>query len=231
MELAQGTLDIVPSYLSERDLTWPTQLECSDPHAWAGFHERFPRDFAVRNGHSGQQWRHERGSEWLAANPIAIPGLSALIKRCRITFDEVLGVFGWDYTSTGGRFGAAPLPASGRDNPTDHFLPLPNELAHMIISYCGSKDIANLRLVTRVSRQLPVDLFRRLLAEDMPWLWEMEDLNDGSTSWWKLYRMVKFCWANDVKGLRNRRRIWKDGEELLNRIERLKREGFIIDED
>jgi len=55
------------------------------------------------------------------------------------------------------------------------------ELICMIHDELSPKDIANLRSVSRASRRLLVILFRRLLMEDMPWLWEADDMPAGST--------------------------------------------------
>ena len=83
------------------------------------------------------------------------------------------------------------------------------KIISMVVEYLPSKDIANLRLTTRAVRQLPDILFRRLLLEDMPWMWEAEDMPRGSVDWHKFYCTVKFGWLG-LKGLRNRERIWKD---------------------
>jgi hypothetical protein len=96
----------------------------------------------------------------------------------------------------------------------------------MILDDLSSKDIANLRLVTPAYRQLTVSTFRRLLLQDFPWMWEVEDLPVGNTDWHRLYKMVKFCWQN-LKGLHNRKRIWKDISEVITRMEKYRREGKI----
>ena len=96
----------------------------------------------------------------------------------------------------------------------------------MILEHLGSKDIANLRLATPVFRQLPTILFRRLFLEDMPWLFEMGDLDVASVDWYEWYCKWKSDWG-DLKGLRNRRRIWRDVEEIVSRIEKFRKEGKI----
>jgi hypothetical protein len=42
--------------------------------------------------------------------------------------------------------------------------------------------------------------------------------------------MVKGCWQ-DLKGLKNRKRIWKDVTEVARRIERYRGEGGVVDEE
>lgn len=98
----------------------------------------------------------------------------------------------------------------------------------MVLDHLGSKDIASLRLATPVFRQLPTILFRRLFLEDMPWLFEAKDLDVARVDWYDFYRTWKFSWR-DLKGLRNRRRIWRDVEEIVRRIQRLRKEGMIGD--
>jgi hypothetical protein len=96
----------------------------------------------------------------------------------------------------------------------------------MILQDLQAKDIANLRLVTRAFRQLPTTLFRKLLLEDMPFLWEAYDLAIGSTNWLKLYTNLH---RQEFKGLDNRERIWEDITEILRRIEVYRAEGIIED--
>lgn len=108
------------------------------------------------------------------------------------------------------------------DSNADPFQKLSMEIISMVLEYLSSKDIANLRLATRAVQQLPDILFRRLLLEDMPWMWEAEDLPRGRVHWHKLYCTVKFGWVG-LKGIRNRVRIWKDVEEIVSRIEKHRR--------
>ena len=108
----------------------------------------------------------------------------------------------------------------------DPFSPLSAEITSMILNHLGSKDIANLRLATPVFRQLPTIMFRRLLLEEMPWFFEAKDLDVAKYNWHELYCALKWSWK-DLKGLRNRRRIWRDLEEILRRIEELRKDGKI----
>lgn len=96
----------------------------------------------------------------------------------------------------------------------------------MILEHLGSKDIANLRLATPVFRQLPTILFRRLFLEDMPWLYKMKDLDVASVDWYDWYCKWKSD-GEDLKGLRNRRRIWRDVEGIVSRIQKFRKEGKI----
>jgi hypothetical protein len=94
---------------------------------------------------------------------------------------------------------------SGQKSP-DPFEKMPHEILWIILKHLSSKDIANLRLVTRAYKQLPTVLFRNRLLEDMPWLWEVNNLPTGEYDWYRMYNMVKHCWLQ-LKGLKNRKRV------------------------
>jgi hypothetical protein len=119
--------------------------------------------------------------------------------------------------------------SSSGQKSSDPFEKMPHELLHIILKHLSSKDIANLRLVTRAYKQLPVVLFRDRLLEDMPWLWEVNNLPTGEYDWYRMYNMVKHCWLQ-LKGLKNRKRVWKDIAEIVTRIENYRSEGKITDE-
>ena len=46
------------------------------------------------------------------------------------------------------------------------------------------------------------------------------------TDWHHLYCLAKFCWSG-FNGLWNRKRIWRDVEEVIGRIKRYREEGEI----
>lgn len=175
---------------------------------------KMPRDRAVMMG-SQQWWHHEPGFEYLAANPVNIPGLPALLQTSLSKFGgsskEMSGpeseFFQTDETSDGFRADIA-----------DPFRFVPAEVTNMVLEYLSLKDIASLRLATGAFQQIPHLLFRRLLLEDMPWMWEIEEMMTGEIAdWHQLYCAIKFDWAG-LKGLQNRKRIWKDAEEIVRRI-------------
>lgn len=62
--------------------------------------------------------------------------------------------------------------------------------------------------------------------EDMPWLFEVKDLDVACVDWYDWYCKWKSC-HEDVKGLRNRRRIWRDVEEIVRRIQMYRKEGKV----
>lgn len=218
-------------------LTWLQTLSYDD------FFENFPHTFAVKNARQ-QWWTHEPGCEYLVANPIDIPSFPLLLKSCvkekmvvfpagkggssLVPYDVNHGIYSFKHPGP-----TASLYHHSEDPPAtshfDGFMKLPSELRYQILNSLSSRDIANLRTVTPAYRQLPVILFRSLIRREMPWLFEVENMPIGTTDWFMLYKMVKGCWQ-DLKGLRNRKRIWKDVEEVINRIDDCKKLGKIVDE-
>lgn len=153
----------------------------------------------------------------------------------------------------------------------DLFSRLPQDVHTAVLRYLGSRDIASLRLAPRTFSQLPIALWRRLLAEEMSWLWELwttdapyfwatvterdilahKIVSDGpdpngdfyitghtidvakrqaewalpkpplyGTNWYMLYRDIKRHWG-ELKGLRNRQRIWNHLEKMVDDLDRV----------
>ncbi|KIN03069.1 hypothetical protein OIDMADRAFT_102868 [Oidiodendron maius Zn] len=255
----------------------------------------FPRAEGVHE--SGEQWwAHSRGLEYFAANPLFIPHLLPILRSAihmEPSFNQQIGAFSV-LEST--------LTSPGLS--TDLFNTLPQELILDILFYLPSRSIANLRLASRAFRQLPISVFRTLLMDEMPFLWEVYDssppfywstftastlqaekaareridkevsfyrsiieeempelhemwcqalhqliderpdprvecyaralkeeiceLPRENTNWYEVYVGITRNWAN-LKGLWNRRRIWKDVEEVCTRIKRYYEEGKIVD--
>lgn len=192
----------------------------------------FPRNSDVkRAGRDCSQWLHIQGTEYLVANPVEIPGLEKLITSCRTECHAPnqsfpLSVCGPSLKSSNKSLHGNSGLSSNQRFQLDLFEKLPPEVRYMILQDLQAKDIANLRLVTRAFRQLPTTLFRKLLLEDMPFLWEAYDLAIGSTNWLKLYTNLH---RQEFKGLDNRERIWEDITEILRRIEVYRAEGIIED--
>lgn len=108
----------------------------------------------------------------------------------------------------------------------DPFSSLPTELALMVLSYLPSPSIASLRLSSRTFRQIPIIVFRSLIQQDFPWLWEIEQMEIKKTHWFMLYQSIRFT-LSGLKGIQNRKRIWGEIEEMVRRIEGERREGNI----
>lgn len=61
---------------------------------------------------------------------------------------------------------------------------------------------------------------------DIPWLFEAKDLDVARIDWYNFYCSCK-SGRGDLKELRNRRRIWRDAEEIVKRIQKYRKEGKI----
>jgi len=149
------------------------------------------------------------GAEFLVANPIHVPGLPDLIANAKTTSDTN------PYVPLLAQAVTVALNGAARALSTDSFARLPQELKHMIMEYLPSKDIANLSSASR-NCEIPRSLFRRFVLEDLPWFWEASDLPRGQTDWFRLYSSLK---SSSFKGLRNRKRIWKDVLYIIEQIE------------
>jgi hypothetical protein len=122
----------------------------------------FPHHPDVKKS-SLQWWEYNSGHEYLAANPLFVPTLEEILGSVVETdpnFSTQLKAYAMYEKFTTGSIG-------------DIFNTLPEELKFEVLGYLPSKDIANLRLASRKFRQLPILLWRKLLREEMPWLWEV----------------------------------------------------------
>ena len=152
-----------------------------------------------------QSWVHEPGSEFLAANPIHIP-----------RWDTILKERSWE-TNEKTPDQAITWSTTSQANP---FVRLPKELLHHILSYLTCRDAVHLRLVSPVFHRLPGWLFRDYLKNEMPWLWEVDDLQVAEDSWQNLYRMAARS-TEDIKGLKKRKMVWEACEEICKTIKEL----------
>lgn len=168
---------------------------------------------------------HEPGCEYLVANPIEVPDLPDILERLvdsnckKMTFGDAKE--GDDSQTQGHRM--SPTTSKSIQDP---FSRLPAEVNSMVLDHLGSKDIAKLRLATPVFRQLPTILFRKLLLKEMPWLFEVKDLDVARINWHDCYCALKSA-CRDLKGLQNRRRIWRDIEELITRVDVYRSESMV----
>jgi len=112
---------------------------------------------------SGQWFEHTNGHEFVAANPLQVPALTAILEAARRPHE------GFD-ASKNSPFGAKEV--TGTSNTQDVFGKLPSELRDMVVSSLNSKEIANLRLASRTFRHLPITLWHDLLKKEAPWVWE-----------------------------------------------------------
>ncbi|KAK2810650.1 hypothetical protein FQN50_002690 [Emmonsiellopsis sp. PD_5] len=230
----------------------------------------FPRDPDVTDGQD-QWWCHDPGKEYLAANPLYIPNLPAIlrsaIKNDEDNFSSQNSAFSVSQPTTKSKESQGTAESHTR---TDPLQSLPQEIRLLIIDQLPSCDIANLRLASRAFRHLPIYVWYHLVRKEMPWLWEAwgeEECNNHTpsiwtmntaadlsrimnespknineitaadilasgtaipeqiklprdkTNWYQLYVEIRRNWSQ-LKGLRNRERIYKDVEEIIRRIKK-----------
>ena len=170
--------------------------------------------------------KHEPGSEYLVANPVNIPGLQEMLEPPGSSASRRV-VFGSGDRPDEVQVNDLRTPSSTPNAAQDIFSVLPAEITSIILDWLGPKDIANLRLATPVFRPLPNILFQRFFWEEMPWLFEVKELDMAEVDWYELYcRCKNGC--RKVKGLRNRKRIWRAVEEIVDKIQQYREEGKII---
>ncbi|RGP76878.1 hypothetical protein FLONG3_4961 [Fusarium longipes] len=220
---------------------WRLENDYDDFHA-------FPRHEAVKKAQE-QWWSHVLGDEFLAANPCFIPGFESLLQSSPVTDSQ-------DSTPM-----LKAISNEGSNN--DPFSKLPPEIRHSILVQLNFKDLANLRLTSRVFLQLPNPVLYELTIRRTPWLYEAwstlpisfwatttqeavekeaEDNSDflkhshpatlvcqlsrTETDWLHVQTEISRNWPK-LLGLRNRRRIWKDCEEILKRVDKHRAQGNI----
>jgi hypothetical protein len=126
-----------------------------------GYFHKFPRHPDVYRC-SEQWWRHVKGTEYLVANPLYVPKLRNIFEAATDTTP--------DFSP---RDDAFTISESMKEpSHADPFNRLPVELRNEILNDLSSKDIASLRLASRVFCQLPISYFQTLLRRECPWLWE-----------------------------------------------------------
>ncbi|KAL2075541.1 hypothetical protein VTL71DRAFT_484 [Oculimacula yallundae] len=121
-------------------------------------------------------WMHRTGTEYLAANPVAIPGFHLAMRGVYAETPRGDGAF-----MTRASSGMPPRRNAvmrRHQNSTDPFNELPTELKNKVLEKLSPKEIANLRLSSRSFRQLPKQIFKQLIEEELPWFWEVDEIRD-----------------------------------------------------
>jgi hypothetical protein len=151
--------------------------------SYEDFHE-FPRTGDVLEAQE-QWWEHVPGKEYLAANPLYVPGLPALLQDA--TEDNTA----MDYERP---FAASP----GTGERVDRLGALPLDLRLHIVSFLDSTDLTNLRAASRAFTTLPNGVWYRLVRQDMPWLFEawVEEIQHTPSFWTTMT-------ANEIKYVDN----------------------------
>lgn len=102
-----------------------------------------------------QFWLHVPGKEYLAANPLYVPGFQALLLDAARSEDE-----------------QSQRNCSPAQVDKDVFASLPQEIRLLIVGFLDVRDLQNVRLASKAFTTLPNSVWRRLVHEEMPWLWE-----------------------------------------------------------
>ncbi|KAF5639246.1 hypothetical protein F52700_4098 [Fusarium sp. NRRL 52700] len=207
----------------------------------------FPRHLAVKQA-AEHWWSHNRGGEFLVANPCFVPGLDDLLHSARM--EHTLG----NESSLSG------TTISTKPAPSDPFSKLPSEMIREILNHLSFKDLANLRLTSRGFLHLPNAVLYEVTVRDNPWLYEawsslpisfwatttqteikqkIERGGDihatprpvklpgkGETDWLRVQVELSKNWKT-LLGLQNRRRIWDDCQVILNRVDKYRKQGKI----
>lgn len=115
-------------------------------------------------------------TEYLAADPIDVPGLSTLIQSCLVKEGDLCESV----------FDACEHIKDSAEH-SDPFSRLPPELQHILIKQISRQDVANLRLVSPAFEQLPQTYFCQLVETEMPWLWEVSNLPKHQIDFYRLW--------------------------------------------
>jgi hypothetical protein len=187
-----------------------------------------------------EQWHHHvQGTEYLAANPVDVPELTSLLESC--------------HTESSSDVVFNPPLVSATPAAHDPFRALPPELCAMLLEMLEIRDVANLRLCSRTFSQLPQTYFKHLIRREMPWVWELHDKHSGSepkrgVDWFALWNQLSasdggscadekkraaadydeghsYDGVVEIKGLRNRRMIYRDITIILDMISEARAEG------
>ncbi|RMZ44820.1 hypothetical protein CA14_011003 [Aspergillus flavus] len=175
---------------------------------------RYPRDFYYSPGSDVEEawfvdmWSCNAGSEWLAANTYHVPKLRELLDRAMTTdasFNLQAGVFNSQAALRNTVNGPAVTP--------DNFCRLPQEIRNMILSYLNSRDIATLRVLDSHTSH-PTIVSHTIDVQEHLSQWTLPKPPYGRTNWYMLYLDIKRNWK-ELRGLRNRERIWNYQEKML----------------
>ncbi|EWG50059.1 hypothetical protein FVEG_09391 [Fusarium verticillioides 7600] len=104
-------------------------------------------------------WCHIPGDEWLAANPVEIPGISRVLVSCM-----------------------KDLNIKGYTEQTTRLLTLPAETIQHTLSFLNITDLENAAKTCRAMFKLVQPIFRINVLRDMPWLWEVLESNEYPAS-------------------------------------------------
>ncbi|KAL9567426.1 hypothetical protein ACKAV7_008376 [Fusarium commune] len=213
---------------------------------WDEFYE-FPRHRTVKGGQQ-QWWEHTKGDEFLAANPCFVPGLESVLdstQRSRETHQE-------DSETMSTAVSQTPVPSDSLSRlPSEIkililsqlsfndianlrltsrvFLRLPNSLFHHLI-------LRDMPWLYEAWSPLPISFWATTTPSELKSQAEIMNnplpkapvtlLSRAETDWFHLKCEVSRNWQK-LLGLQNRRRVWDDCQEILNRVDKYREQGKI----
>ncbi|CAG9942611.1 unnamed protein product [Clonostachys rosea f. rosea IK726] len=107
-----------------------------------------------------QPWRHLAGDEWLAANPVEVPGVFRALEACL----------------------CRTIPEDRGKQSGAYFLGLPTELLGLVLSFLDPSDLDTVAYSCRTLSECTQPIFRAFITKDMPWFWELFESSQYPTS-------------------------------------------------
>lgn len=214
-------------------------------------YENFPRDHAVMDG-GEQWWAHNLGDEYIVANPCFVPGLEPLLQSS----EQVKGSNSGDSelaimsTSASNYDVLAKLPAEIKHavlvelsfKDIANLRLVSRAFQHLPNSVLYEVTVRDTPWLYEAWSSLPISYWATTRKEAMVQKWDddtdafnrsahpampVRQLSRTGTDWLRLHAEI-FHNRKRLLGLRNRRRIWKDCEGILDRIDEYRKQGKIV---
>ena len=155
------------------------------------------------------RYYHEPGTEYLAADPVTVPGLDELIaagSEGRVS--DIAFSSPRDLSQTQGLFSILPV-----------------EIRKTIMEVLPRKDVVNLRVASSAFTELPQSYFHHLVKAEMPWVWEVDSLPAQDVNWHGLW--CRLSAEDGGSYVDEKKRVWarRQLRQLTDRTE------LMLDED
>ena len=155
------------------------------------------------------RYMHEPGTEYLAVDPVNVPGLDELI-----------------VAGSQGRVSDIALSSPRASvQAQEVFSVLPVEIRKIILKALPRKDVVNLRIASSTFTEVPQSYFHYLIKAEMPWIWEIDSLSAQEVNWHGLW--CKLSAADGGSHVDEKKRVWARRQyvQLEDRTE------FMLDND
>lgn len=135
------------------DAIWHWREMQHDPYAYGlTVDETLPGAEILRGRKlENDPWCHHPGDEWLAANPVEVPGLSDTLANCSVT----------------------PKIDSKLQSASAYLFALPAELVDHVLSFLGQRDLIAAAGTCHLLRFHAQPLFKAYTIQDLSWFWEL----------------------------------------------------------